>query len=251
MKRFLAAAATTSGAPEVAKRARSAVAGAGAGAGAGSGAGGEGAPGRVTTPTIAPTPTPARLGALGGASVPGVNPGRVQPLNTIPYVRSVIKASLGGRGAGPGGVVCYWMSREQRVQDNWALLYAQQEAMALGVPLGTWVLTPCTATAPVTCRRPGCGARGVGPVGGARVSHRLNVGLWSPWSRGGLRWPSLTLSPPNPLPNPLPCPPGQWLCLIWSHDSWRAPFGTLGSCYGGWRKVGGASGPCARVCESL
>jgi deoxyribodipyrimidine photolyase len=28
------------------------------------------------------------------------------------------------------------MSRDQRVQDNWALLYAQQEALACGVPLG-------------------------------------------------------------------------------------------------------------------
>ena len=30
--------------------------------------------------------------------------------------------------ASPGGVV-YWMSREQRVQDNWALLHAHELAM--------------------------------------------------------------------------------------------------------------------------
>lgn len=34
----------------------------------------------------------------------------------------------------PGGVV-YWMSRDQRVQDNWALLYAKQRAEEAGVPL--------------------------------------------------------------------------------------------------------------------
>jgi deoxyribodipyrimidine photo-lyase len=36
---------------------------------------------------------------------------------------------------GPGPVV-YWMSREQRVRDNWALLYAQDLALALNRPLG-------------------------------------------------------------------------------------------------------------------
>lgn len=34
--------------------------------------------------------------------------------------------SAGERGSGP---VVYWMSREQRIEDNWALLYAQQEAV--------------------------------------------------------------------------------------------------------------------------
>jgi deoxyribodipyrimidine photo-lyase len=38
--------------------------------------------------------------------------------------------------ARPGqGLVAYWMSRDQRVQDNWALLYAQELALALGQPL--------------------------------------------------------------------------------------------------------------------
>lgn len=31
----------------------------------------------------------------------------------------------GKMGAGP---VIYWMSRDQRVQDNWALLFAQEKA---------------------------------------------------------------------------------------------------------------------------
>jgi deoxyribodipyrimidine photo-lyase len=49
-----------------------------------------------------------------------VNRQRVRPLNR----------------ARPGhGLVIYWMSRDQRVQDNWALLYAQEVALALGQPL--------------------------------------------------------------------------------------------------------------------
>lgn len=34
-----------------------------------------------------------------------------------------------------GGGVLYWMQRDQRVQDNWALLYAQEQAQKHGVPL--------------------------------------------------------------------------------------------------------------------
>ncbi len=50
-----------------------------------------------------------------------VNPDRIRPLNQ----------------ARPGpGPVLYWMSRDQRVQDNWALLYAQELALTLGQPLG-------------------------------------------------------------------------------------------------------------------
>ena len=33
------------------------------------------------------------------------------------------------------GAVAYWMSRDQRIHDNWALLYAQQEAIAREKPL--------------------------------------------------------------------------------------------------------------------
>lgn len=50
-----------------------------------------------------------------------VNRARVRPLN---QARS---------GQGP---VVYWMSRDQRVRDNWALLYAQELALSLGQPLG-------------------------------------------------------------------------------------------------------------------
>lgn len=58
-----------------------------------------------------------RLAAL---SVP-VNPKRVRTL------KKAAPAS-----AGP---VLYWMSREQRVEDNWALLYAVERAMEMNVPV--------------------------------------------------------------------------------------------------------------------
>lgn len=45
--------------------------------------------------------------------------------NTDIYRRGRLLSS-GERGRGP---VVYWMSREQRVEDNWALLFAQQEAV--------------------------------------------------------------------------------------------------------------------------
>ena len=41
---------------------------------------------------------------------------------------------LNSRDTGPGPVV-YWMSRDQRVMDNWALLYAQELALAKKQPL--------------------------------------------------------------------------------------------------------------------
>jgi len=57
-----------------------------------------------------------------------VNRARVRPLNQ----------------ARPGqGPVVYWMSRDQRVRDNWTLLYAQELALSLGQPLGVvFCLTP-------------------------------------------------------------------------------------------------------------
>ena len=39
----------------------------------------------------------------------------------------------GARGDGP---VVYWMSRDQRAEGNWALLYAQEEAIRTAMPLG-------------------------------------------------------------------------------------------------------------------
>jgi deoxyribodipyrimidine photo-lyase len=43
--------------------------------------------------------------------------------------------ALVSAAAGPGPVV-YWMSRDQRADDNWALLFAQERALARGVALG-------------------------------------------------------------------------------------------------------------------
>jgi len=33
------------------------------------------------------------------------------------------------------GIVAYWMSRDQRAHDNWALLFAQEMSLAAHVPL--------------------------------------------------------------------------------------------------------------------
>lgn len=49
-----------------------------------------------------------------------VNPKRIRQLNTLDYSR---------------GPILYWMCREQRSQDNWALLYAQELANRNDVPL--------------------------------------------------------------------------------------------------------------------
>src|SRR5512135_3357319 len=39
-------------------------------------------------------------------------------------------------GPAHGGPVLYWMSRDQRVRDNWALLFAQELALESKKPLG-------------------------------------------------------------------------------------------------------------------
>lgn len=39
------------------------------------------------------------------------------------------------QGVNNNGPVIYWMSRDQRAQNNWALLYAQEQALSLKVPL--------------------------------------------------------------------------------------------------------------------
>jgi deoxyribodipyrimidine photo-lyase len=42
---------------------------------------------------------------------------------------------LNDKDRGPGPIL-YWMSRDQRAKDNWALFYAQNLALELKVPLG-------------------------------------------------------------------------------------------------------------------
>jgi len=49
--------------------------------------------------------------------------GKLRPMNR--KRASTLKAGRAGKGP-----VAYWMSRDQRVQDNWALLYAQELAIA-------------------------------------------------------------------------------------------------------------------------
>jgi len=49
-----------------------------------------------------------------------IHPQRIRPLNSVPV---------------QSGAVIYWMSRDQRLEDNWALLYAQQQAIETQQPL--------------------------------------------------------------------------------------------------------------------
>ncbi len=51
-----------------------------------------------------------------------VNPKRVRTINP-------------GLGVDSSGPIVYWMNRDQRLLDNWALLYAQQLALQIGAPL--------------------------------------------------------------------------------------------------------------------
>jgi deoxyribodipyrimidine photo-lyase len=44
----------------------------------------------------------------------------------------VLSEGLRSHGSGP---VLYWMSRDMRVDDNWALLYAQELALSIQQPL--------------------------------------------------------------------------------------------------------------------
>ena len=46
--------------------------------------------------------------------------------------RRVKRVRKGHRGEGP---VLYWMNRDQRVEDNWALLQSQDLALSVGRPL--------------------------------------------------------------------------------------------------------------------
>lgn len=61
------------------------------------------------------------------AAEPTVNLRRVRALNDVPLSAQ--------HDAGQGGPVVYWMSRDQRTDDNWALLYAQRKALDAHVPL--------------------------------------------------------------------------------------------------------------------
>jgi deoxyribodipyrimidine photo-lyase len=53
--------------------------------------------------------------------------------STMVDPRRVRVLKQGSIGSGP---VLYWMSRDQRVSDNWALLFAQELALEREVSLG-------------------------------------------------------------------------------------------------------------------
>jgi deoxyribodipyrimidine photo-lyase len=79
-----------------------------------------------------------------------INRARVRPLNQA--------------HPGPGPVI-YWMSRDQRVRDNWALLYAQELARSRGQPLGVvFCLAPAFLGA--TLRQYGFMLKGLQEVAG-------------------------------------------------------------------------------------
>jgi len=79
-----------------------------------------------------------------------VNRARIRSLNQAPP------------GQGP---VVYWMSRDQRVRDNWALLYAQELAFSLNQPLGVvFCLAPAFLGA--TLRQYGFMLKGLQEVAG-------------------------------------------------------------------------------------
>jgi len=59
-------------------------------------------------------------GQANGRGVPLVHPKRIQPLKA------------GSPGSGP---VIYWMSRDQRMADNWALIHAAETAVKAGSPV--------------------------------------------------------------------------------------------------------------------
>jgi deoxyribodipyrimidine photo-lyase len=58
-------------------------------------------------------------------------------------MRRVRELRPGESTRGGAGPVLYWMSRDQRMRDNWALLHAQARALERGVPLGVvFALSP-------------------------------------------------------------------------------------------------------------
>jgi deoxyribodipyrimidine photo-lyase len=76
----------------------------------------------------------ALAGAAAGADAGGLFSPRDAPLKVkLERVRALNTKKVAPPPAGKP--VILWMDRDHRVQDNWALLYAQQEALAAGAPL--------------------------------------------------------------------------------------------------------------------
>lgn len=156
-----------------AKPATTAGGGAGAAAAGGAGSSGTGSAAGLAADLAAPLPalTPASLVDLYAASATASGYAAGPPVCHRDRIRVLRKgsgsgsgsskktgAAAGGAGAAEssgspgsvGGPVVYWMSRDQRVLDNWALLRAQELALARGVPLiVVFCLLPTYADAPL------------------------------------------------------------------------------------------------------
>jgi deoxyribodipyrimidine photo-lyase len=85
------------------------------------------------------SPLPSLPGALGYAFNPAAkcHKDRVRVLKprSAPAASSSPSSSSAAAASRPGGPVIYWMSRDQRVCDNWAFTHAQELAAAAGSPL--------------------------------------------------------------------------------------------------------------------
>ncbi|KAM3176750.1 hypothetical protein ACTXT7_005911, partial [Hymenolepis weldensis] len=62
---------------------------------------------------------------------------RIRKICGLNFFKELSNDELKGmaKSAGMEGPVVYWMNRDQRVQDNWALLFAQRIALKFSVPL--------------------------------------------------------------------------------------------------------------------
>ena len=89
------------------------------------------------------------LFAATGKKAPAVPVPKSAPTHVDPLRIQTLRPPPDGSAA--GGAVVYWMVRDQRVYDNWALLHAQQEAVRRGAPLLVAV-TLCARAAPNTLR---------------------------------------------------------------------------------------------------
>lgn len=158
-KASVAAGAAAAAVSAASKPTTAAIGGAGALAAGGAGSSGTGSAAGLAADLAAPLPAlaPAPLVDLYAASATASGYAAGPPVCHRDRIRVLRKgasngssgsskkgsaAAAGGAGAADssgsaagGGPVIYWMSRDQRVLDNWALLRAQELALARGVPL--------------------------------------------------------------------------------------------------------------------
>ncbi|BDA41821.1 Deoxyribodipyrimidine photo-lyase [Coccomyxa sp. Obi] len=75
---------------------------------------------------------PKRKADIGGSSADASKKAALEPVDTLVSPKRVRILKDGDIGSGP---VIYWMSRDQRVQDNWALLHAAEVAAKSRAPV--------------------------------------------------------------------------------------------------------------------